>query len=46
MATNKTKCPKCGAELDYSPEDAPFCEQCGTRLSPEDLKASAEEKGN
>jgi predicted amidophosphoribosyltransferase len=45
MATKKTKCPKCGAELDYSPEDAPFCEQCGARLSPKSPKYS-EEKNN
>jgi predicted amidophosphoribosyltransferase len=28
----KTICPKCGAELDYTPDEGPFCEQCGAKL--------------
>jgi len=30
---DKFICPYCGVELDYTPKDAQFCEQCGANLS-------------
>ena len=32
---SKVICPACGAELGYGPDESPFCEQCGARLSQE-----------
>ncbi len=38
----KTICPKCGAELDYTPDEGPFCEQCGARL----IQDASQDAGN
>ena len=41
MSTNFT-CPKCGAILEYGPDEGAFCEKCGAKL----FQATSPAKGN